>query len=166
MMQTLWSSTQRLVNYFHARFGIPIGEKAGLMDVSRIPMRMALIEEEHAELELAVAERDLVEMMDALADLVYVCYGFAAEAGVNLDDVIAEVHRTNMDKVWSVEELPEPGYGLPFEVNGEECKVIPVPWLDGFIVERLDGKIIKPPHWEPPRIYDALRRQGWQGRYR
>lgn len=63
--------------------------------------RSSLIGEELAELEAAWAKRDLVEVADAIADLLYVVYGAAVNAGIPADAmqaVFEEVHASNMTK--------------------------------------------------------------------
>ena len=67
--------------------------------------RIRLLNEELAELIKAFHEDDIVEIADALADLAYVIYGTADICGIDLDPVIAEVHRSNMTK--------DPGYFKP-----------------------------------------------------
>jgi len=54
--------------------------------------------QEFAELQEAYLERDLVKIMDALGDIVYFAYGDAVAQGVDLNAVIAEIHRSNMTK--------------------------------------------------------------------
>lgn len=63
------------------------------------PLRVALIDEEAAEFARAVADGDVVEMIDALCDLLYVTYGAAVSLGVDLEPFFDEVHRSNMAKV-------------------------------------------------------------------
>lgn len=60
---------------------------------------LALIDEERAELARAVASRDLVEVADALADMIVVVTQLSFRCGLPMDDVLAEVHRSNMTKV-------------------------------------------------------------------
>lgn len=54
--------------------------------------------EEANEFIQAVLYRDRVAMADALADIVYLCYGSAHRMGIDLTACIAEVHRSNMTK--------------------------------------------------------------------
>lgn len=56
------------------------------------------VDEEARELREAVESGDVVATADALADLAYVVYGSALHFGIDLDAVIAEVHRSNMTK--------------------------------------------------------------------
>lgn len=87
-------------------------------------LRLGLIEEEYEELRVAIADRDIVEVADALGDLLYVVYGMGATLGIDLDRVFAEVQRSNMTKLGR----------------------------DGKPVIRFDGKIMKGPDFEPPDL--------------
>lgn len=83
---------------FHRRFGVRVGAKPGLPDDSVVSLRLSLIREELSELESALAERDVVEVADALADLLYVTYGTAISFGIDARPIFEEVHRSNMAK--------------------------------------------------------------------
>lgn len=61
--------------------------------------RVSFLEEELEELELAHAERDLVGVADALADLVYVAIGTAHMMGIDFEQVFKAVHAANMQKL-------------------------------------------------------------------
>lgn len=125
-----------MVEQFHAKFGVPIGEDAGWptnggqIDYDQINLRKRLIREEYDELLDAINGEDFIETMDALADMLYVLYGTAIQFGVDIRAIFEEVHRTNMAKV---------GGGT-----------------------RRDGKILKPEGWQPPRIKELLKGQGWE----
>jgi predicted HAD superfamily Cof-like phosphohydrolase len=71
-----------------------------LISPRRADLRQWMLEEEVGELRDAVAaiDPDLVQIADALADIVYVAYGTAFAYGIPLDEVVAEVHRSNMTK--------------------------------------------------------------------
>jgi len=84
---------------FHRRFGVVVGERPGLPDRATVRLRRALIAEELAELDQAIANADVVEVADALADLLYVVYGTAISFGIDVRPVFEEVHRSNMAKV-------------------------------------------------------------------
>jgi predicted HAD superfamily Cof-like phosphohydrolase len=60
--------------------------------------RARLIVSEASEFLEAADQADLVEMVDALADILVVTYGTAIELGVDLEPVFEEVHRSNMSK--------------------------------------------------------------------
>lgn len=61
-------------------------------------VRLALIQEELAELAYAWSRTDIVEIADALADLLYTVYGTAVAIGIKIDAVFKEVHTSNMTK--------------------------------------------------------------------
>jgi predicted HAD superfamily Cof-like phosphohydrolase len=61
-------------------------------------LRRTLHDEEHAELVEALASGDRAQIARELADVVYVAFGTAHAAGIDLDAAIAEVHRANMHK--------------------------------------------------------------------
>lgn len=119
---------QQLVTEFHQAFELPIGSTPALLDGDRTGLRYELIREELEELAEAQNETDIVGIADALADLAYVVFGAAVEYGIDLDAVIAEVHRSNMTKLG----------------------------LDGKPVYRADGKVMKGVGYEPPEIGRVL----------
>lgn len=123
------SNSFELVREFMEAFGHPVYDTAALIDDPEWEqMRVDLIEEELEELKEAVAARDLVGIADALGDLEYVVNGMALGCGINLPAVVSEIHRSNMTKL------------------GE----------DGKPVYREDGKILKGPKYEPPRLEPIL----------
>lgn len=63
-----------------------------------VVLRLRLMLEELAELGTALHEKNLIEIADALADLLYVVHGTALACGIPIDAVFAEVHRANMTK--------------------------------------------------------------------
>lgn len=88
---------QGKVEEFHRKFGFTNRVKPTL-DIPEKDLRLSLIREEVQELEEAYADNNLVEVADALADIIYVVYGTAAQHGIDLEHVFAEVHRSNMSK--------------------------------------------------------------------
>ena len=93
------SRVARDVAEFHAMIGAPPwhGPIAD-MPAESIEVRNRLIAEEVRELVDATVAGDLVGIADALADIVYVAYGTAYTYGIDLNAVLAEVHRSNMTK--------------------------------------------------------------------
>ena len=88
-----------------------------------------LIDEEYMEFDWAVAEREPEwDQLKELADLVYVCYQYAANEEWDLDEAMRRVHRSNMSK------LDE--YGKP--------------------IYREDGKVMKGPNYAPPNLEDLV----------
>ena len=51
------------------------------------------------KLEQAVKEKDYVETVDALGDILYVVYGMGSSIGINLDDAFSIIHDSNMSKL-------------------------------------------------------------------
>ena len=62
-------------------------------------MRYDLIKEELDELSLSIKEKDIIEVADALTDLLYVVYGAGHAFGIDLDKCFAEVQRSNLSKL-------------------------------------------------------------------
>lgn len=91
-------------------------------------LRVDLIEEEFDELRDGIEARDIVEVADALTDLLYVIYGAGQAFGIDLDECFHEVHSSNMSKL------------------GE----------DGRVIKREDGKVMKPSTYFPPNIASVL----------
>lgn len=138
------------VREFMEAFGHPVFDKPRLIDDTLWEaMRLELIREEFCELLDALGyadagneiravylnpdedyreKRDLVEAADALGDLEYVTNGMALGMGVNLPEVVKEVHRSNMTKLGA----------------------------DGKPIYREDGKILKGPGFEQPDLKKVL----------
>ena len=64
-----------------------------------LKLRIDLIQEELDELKEAIKKKDIVEVADALTDILYVTYGAGHSFGLNLDDCFSEVQRSNMSKL-------------------------------------------------------------------
>lgn len=88
-----------LVSEFHQRFRLPArGFPVERISAAEVDLRRRLLAEEFTEYLTAIDTGDLVGIADALADMVYVIYGTALHYGIDLDGVLAEVHRSNMTK--------------------------------------------------------------------
>lgn len=87
-------------------------------------LRVDLIEEELDELQYAIDNTDIVEIADALTDLLYVVYGAGHAFGIDLDECFQEVHRSNLSKL------------------GPDFRPI----------KREDGKVMKPDTYSPPDL--------------
>jgi predicted HAD superfamily Cof-like phosphohydrolase len=92
------NEAQRMVRDFHERFGVPRSDSPAWPGEAAHRLRVNLIEEELAELRNAGEAHDLVEIADALGDLLYVVYGTAVTYGIDLEPVFSEIHRSNMSK--------------------------------------------------------------------
>lgn len=64
----------------------------------QIELYMDLITEEYHELQEAYEQQDVVEVADALADMVWVIMGMASTLGMDFNDIWEEVKRSNMSK--------------------------------------------------------------------
>ncbi len=62
-------------------------------------LRYDLIKEELDELKEAMNKRDILEVADALTDILYVTYGAGHAFGINLDKCFEEVQNSNMSKL-------------------------------------------------------------------
>ena len=91
-------------------------------------LRLDLIEEELDELQYGIDNKSIVEIADALTDLLYVVYGAGHSFGIDLDECFHEVHRSNMSKL------------------GPDFKPI----------KREDGKVMKPATYSPPDLKTVL----------
>lgn len=89
-----------LTAQMHRHLGAPIndGTPSAAVPEPQVEVRIALAREEFREYRRAAREGDIVGVADGLADLIYVLYGTAHTYGIPIDDVLAEVHRSNMTK--------------------------------------------------------------------
>ena len=62
-------------------------------------LRYDLIQEELEELKIAMENKDLLEVADALTDILYVTYGAGHAFGIDLDQCFDEVQNSNMSKL-------------------------------------------------------------------
>ncbi|HWK56610.1 MAG TPA: nucleoside triphosphate pyrophosphohydrolase family protein [Parapedobacter sp.] len=95
---------------FHKTFKHPILPEPTIPDEKRCKLRVALLAEELNELEEAIADRDLIEIADALCDLQYVLSGAVLEFGLadKFGQLFDEVQRSNMSKACkTVQEAEE-----------------------------------------------------------
>ena len=114
---------------FNQAFEIPQLETPGLGPEELIELRIKLLTEEVQEYAEAARAGDLVEVLDALADIGYILAGTIINHGMQgiYDDVFNEVHRSNMAKL-----------------------------VDGKVLRREDGKVLKPEGWQPPQLAQFL----------
>ena len=87
------------VKTFMNTYGQDVKEKAEFPENKIVRLRIDLIEEELNELKEAIKNKDIVEVADALTDILYVTYGAGHSFGVNLDECFDEVQRSNMSKL-------------------------------------------------------------------
>ncbi len=87
------------VKKFMETFGQEIKEKASFPNDKITNLRLDLIKEELGELKVAINNKDLKEVADALTDILYVTYGAGHAFGINLDSCFKEVQNSNMSKL-------------------------------------------------------------------
>jgi len=122
-----------LVREFHLVFGLDARTTPTEVSSAIAAHRGELLAEEAAEVAEVSVTGPLDRLAHELADVVYVAYGTALVHGIDLDAVIAEIHRSNMTKLGP----------------------------DGQVMRRADGKVLKGDHYEFPDVAAVLRRQGW-----
>lgn len=116
------------VENFMKAFGQEVKDHPELADFNTAELRLELITEEVQELATAIDNDDIVEIADALTDILYVVYGAGHAYGIDLDDCFDEVHRSNMSKL------------------GE----------DGKPIYREDGKVMKGPNYSAPDLEGVI----------
>ena len=112
------------VGDFMEAFGQEVLYIPTMPDFNLSALRLDLIEEEVQELRDGLANKSMLEIADALTDILYVVYGAGHAFGLDLDDCFHEVHSSNMTKL------------------GE----------DGRPMYREDGKVMKGPNYFSPNL--------------
>ena len=87
------------VGIFMKTFGQEVKNKPSFSTDKINKLRIDLIKEELEELTEAMNNKDLLEVADALTDILYVTYGAGHAFGINLDKCFEEVQNSNMSKV-------------------------------------------------------------------
>ena len=87
------------VGIFMKTFGQEVKDKPSFSTEKINNLRVSLIEEELKELKDAMESKDLLEVADALTDILYVTYGAGHAFGINLDKCFQEVQNSNMSKL-------------------------------------------------------------------
>ena len=87
------------VGNFMKIFGQEVKEKPSFSSDKINKLRLDLIEEELSELKIAMKNKDLLEVADALTDILYVTYGAGHAFGIDLDKCFHEVQNSNMSKL-------------------------------------------------------------------
>ena len=87
------------VGIFMKTFGQEVKTKPSFSTDKINKLRVDLIKEELEELTEAIQKKDLLEVADALTDILYVTYGAGHAFGINLDQCFNEVQNSNMSKL-------------------------------------------------------------------
>lgn len=92
-----------LVKEFHQTFQAPVLEKPQIPPANRCELRISLLQEELNELKSAINDNNLIEIIDAFGDILFVLNGSILEFGMGdiFDDAFAEISRSNMSKACS-----------------------------------------------------------------
>jgi len=117
------------VKEFHELFSAPMSHKPMLITEERTNLRFDLMREENDEYWEACADSNIVEVADALGDMLYILCGTIIEHGMQdkITEVFDEIHRSNMSKI-----------------------------EDGVVLRRADGKIQKGKNYFKPNIEQIL----------
>ena len=119
------------VQKFHETFGLGVShEMKADLGVQKNNLRFELMREENEEYLDAVRDNDLIEIADALGDMLYILCGTIVEHGLQhkIEQVFDEIQRSNMSKL------------------GE----------DGKPIYREDGKVLKGPNYKPADLSDLV----------
>ena len=87
------------VGTFMKTFGQEVKTKPAFSTDKINKLRLDLIKEELSELTEAMNNKDLLEVADALTDILYVTYGAGHAFGINLDKCFEEIQNSNMSKL-------------------------------------------------------------------
>jgi predicted HAD superfamily Cof-like phosphohydrolase len=149
--------TLNLVAEFHKTFKHPILNEPGVPDENRCKLRVALIAEELKELEVAILQKDIVEIADALCDIQYVLSGAILEFGLGekFKLLFEEVQRSNMSKACGSEAEALATVQHYKQKDGTDCyyREEGGKWL---IYRKSDNKTLKSIHYSPADLEGIL----------
>lgn len=142
---------------FHRTFQHPILEQAAIPAPERCNLRVNLLAEELEELRGAIADKDMVEIADALCDLQYVLSGAILEFGLagQFKALFDEVQRSNMSKSCATREEAEATARHYREERGMESFIREVDghWL---VFREGDHKTLKSVNYSPADLKSIL----------
>ncbi|MFS4456187.1 hypothetical protein [Maribacter sp. 2304DJ31-5] len=119
------------VKLFHESFGLGVSDKMKAdLGEAKNNLRYNLMDEENSEYLEAARNNDMVEVADALGDMLYILCGTILEHGMQykIEEVFNEIQRSNMSKLGA----------------------------DGKPIYREDGKVLKGPYYFKPNIAAIL----------
>lgn len=119
------------VKEFHTAFGLGYSElPIAKLSPEKIKLRFNLMAEENEEYKEAAENDDLIEVADALGDMLYILCGTILEHGMQhkIEEVFTEIQKSNMSKLGA----------------------------DGKPIYREDGKVLKGPDYFKPNIKEVL----------
>lgn len=142
---------------FHRTFKHPILPAPNIPDENRCKLRVALLAEELKELEVAILNKDIVEVADALCDIQYVLSGAILEFGLGekFKALFEEVQRSNMSKACVSENEAIKTVKFYKDKDGTECfyKEEDGKWL---VYRKQDNKTIKSVNYSPAELEKFL----------
>jgi predicted HAD superfamily Cof-like phosphohydrolase len=146
-----------LVAQFHQTFKHPILIDPAIPAENRCQLRVALLAEELKELEVAILEKDIVGIADALCDLQYVLSGAILEFGLGekFAALFEEVQRSNMSKACNTEHEAKATVDHYLKKDGTICyyKEEAGKWL---VYRQSDNKTIKSIQYSPAELEGIL----------
>jgi len=119
------------VSLFHKTYDLAVRHKPTIAVPKEQPiLRFNLMAEENEEYLEATKNKDIIEVADALGDMLYILCGTILDHGLQykIEEVFAEIHRSNMSKLDS----------------------------DGKPIYREDGKVLKGPNYSEPNLKQIL----------
>jgi len=141
-----------MVREFMQMFGQEVPDKQTMLSEGQRKFRDSLYEEENTEL---IESETLTDLFDAIQDKLYVTFGDAVAAGFTAEDVsrgFAEVHRSNMSKLWTWDEVSKSKFD-----HGTTINEIVSQHDKRFLVKRADGKVIKSPSYSRPNFTGIIK---------
>lgn len=122
----------KAVQEFHEAFGLGVRQQpVADLSMQKLKLRFDLMDEENREYLEAAENNDLIEVADALGDMLYILCGTILEHGMQhkIEEVFNEIQRSNMSKLGA----------------------------DGKPIYREDGKVMKGPNYFKPKIESILK---------
>lgn len=141
-----------MVREFMRMFGQETPDKQTMPTEGVLALRWRLTDEENRELKFS---RSTTDYFDAVLDKLYVTFGDAVAAGFTAEEVsrgFAEVHRSNMSKLWTWEEVSTSKFD-----HGTTINEIVSQHDKRFLVKRADGKVIKSPSHSRPNFTGIIK---------
>lgn len=144
---------------FHEMFELPRLAEPTIPAADRCELRVNLLQEELNELKQAIADNDIVEIADALADIQYVLSGAVLEFGLadRFKALFDEVHSSNMSKTCSSQEEAQKTQEKYLKEKGTESHVVE---RNGeYLVYRTsDQKVLKSVNYRPADLKSIVER--------
>lgn len=138
------------VREFMVAFGQECPERTGMPGFDVEELRADLIDEEAKEFR---DSEDIISAFDAILDLLYVVLGSGIAYGVSEEQIakgLAEVHRSNMTKFWSMMEIDSEHFKEGYTYQRSNCE------RACYVVKDSSGKIIKSPSYSPANLGPIL----------